>query len=316
MRDGNTVRAHQFGEVRDAVERLSTGLAETKRNAEKKKVEAKQSAPSAPLVSETQTQHVTSPTATLAVTPFVAEPVAVSAASAPPPEAPSVAPPPAVAVAVEQTQQQPQWAPTSGTPVASPPPIGLGAPGTGMSSQSGHPQESQYGSAPPPVYGVAASPQYYQPPPGRSPGPPPPPQQFSPNQYQQTSNTPPPPPGHYPPHGGLPLYGGPPGGPGFGPPPSGGAGYSPGYGNPQQPVQYGNQQQPVQYGNTQQPSPRAAPASFDVRNVSVSMDKVVEDFANMGFTREQVRGVIRTMQDSGKEVDLNQVLDRLMNPRR
>ena len=48
----------------------------------------------------------------------------------------------------------------------------------------------------------------------------------------------------------------------------------------------------------------------------MSMEKIVDDFANMGFTREQVRGVIRQMQDAGQPVDLNVVLDRLMNPDR
>ena len=50
--------------------------------------------------------------------------------------------------------------------------------------------------------------------------------------------------------------------------------------------------------------------------MKVSMDKIVEDFANMGFTRDQVVGVIRELQDAGQGVDLNVVLDRLMNPRR
>ena len=62
--------------------------------------------------------------------------------------------------------------------------------------------------------------------------------------------------------------------------------------------------------------PRASPASIETRNVKVSMDKIVEDFANMGFTRDQIVGVIRELQDSGQGVDLNVVLDRLMNPRR
>ena len=52
------------------------------------------------------------------------------------------------------------------------------------------------------------------------------------------------------------------------------------------------------------PSP---PASF-------AMFKVVDDFANMGFTREQVVGVIRELQEGGRDVDLNQVLDRLTIP--
>jgi hypothetical protein len=47
--------------------------------------------------------------------------------------------------------------------------------------------------------------------------------------------------------------------------------------------------------------------------VKVSMEKVVDDFANMGFTRDQVRRVIRDMTESGQGVDLNVVLDRLMN---
>jgi hypothetical protein len=32
----------------------------------------------------------------------------------------------------------------------------------------------------------------------------------------------------------------------------------------------------------------AAPASIQSQSVTVSMDKVVEDFASMGFTRDQV----------------------------
>ena len=47
--------------------------------------------------------------------------------------------------------------------------------------------------------------------------------------------------------------------------------------------------------------------------MKVSMEKVVDDFANMGFTRDQVRGVIRQLTESGQGVDLNVVLDRLMN---
>lgn len=82
----------------------------------------------------------------------------------------------------------------------------------------------------------------------------------------------------------------------MGPPPYG----SPAYGNP-----------PGGPPNV----PRAGPAHFENKNMQVSMDKVVDDFANMGFTREQVRGVIRELQESGKGVDLNLVLDRLMNTR-
>lgn len=57
----------------------------------------------------------------------------------------------------------------------------------------------------------------------------------------------------------------------------------------------------------------AAPASLQNQSMKVSMEKVVDDFANMGFTRDQVRGVIRELTEAGQGVDLNVVLDRLMN---
>ena len=40
----------------------------------------------------------------------------------------------------------------------------------------------------------------------------------------------------------------------------------------------------------------------------------VTDFANMGFTRDQVRGVIRQLTDSGQSVDLNVVGPGLLIP--
>ena len=55
------------------------------------------------------------------------------------------------------------------------------------------------------------------------------------------------------------------------------------------------------------------PSSLQNQSMKVSMEKVVDDFANMGFTRDQVRRVIRDMTESGQGVDLNVVLDRLMN---
>ena len=55
----------------------------------------------------------------------------------------------------------------------------------------------------------------------------------------------------------------------------------------------------------------------DAANVSdLFLVRFIDDFANMGFTRDQVRGVIRELSDSGQTVDTNVVLDRLMNSRR
>ena len=48
--------------------------------------------------------------------------------------------------------------------------------------------------------------------------------------------------------------------------------------------------------------------------MKVSMEKVVDDFANMGFTRDQVGGAGEGhLRRGGQGVDLNVVLDRLMN---
>lgn len=43
------------------------------------------------------------------------------------------------------------------------------------------------------------------------------------------------------------------------------------------------------------------------------MMQVVDDIANMGFSRHEARAVIQELQDKGQAVDLNVVLDRLMN---
>jgi len=45
------------------------------------------------------------------------------------------------------------------------------------------------------------------------------------------------------------------------------------------------------------------------------MEKVVDDVAAMGFSKEQVRGVVKKLTENGQSVDLNVILDRLMNPR-
>jgi hypothetical protein len=40
---------------------------------------------------------------------------------------------------------------------------------------------------------------------------------------------------------------------------------------------------------------------------------VVEKVATMGFSRDQVRATVRKLTESGQNVDLNVVLDKLMN---
>jgi hypothetical protein len=43
----------------------------------------------------------------------------------------------------------------------------------------------------------------------------------------------------------------------------------------------------------------------------VPIEQVIDDVAVMGFSREEVRGVLQELMAQGKNVDLNQVLDRL-----
>ncbi|KAF0925895.1 hypothetical protein E2562_018699 [Oryza meyeriana var. granulata] len=45
----------------------------------------------------------------------------------------------------------------------------------------------------------------------------------------------------------------------------------------------------------------------------VQIDDVVDKVATMGFSREQVRATVRQLTESGQNVDLNMVLDKLMN---
>ncbi len=41
------------------------------------------------------------------------------------------------------------------------------------------------------------------------------------------------------------------------------------------------------------------------------IERVVDDVAAMGFSRSEVRAVLRELMDQGQAVDLNVVLDRL-----
>ena len=56
-------------------------------------------------------------------------------------------------------------------------------------------------------------------------------------------------------------------------------------------------------------------ARTEMRTSRLPMEKVVDDVAAMGFSKEQVRGVVKKLTENGQSVDLNIILDRLMNPR-
>jgi len=291
VRGGTAILQKDIQEVRDVVHSI-----ESKEDAKVARESARASTPEP----ETQKKNAGVPTAALAE-PAAREP-SHARASAPPPEAEAVAPAPVVASPRTQTaplaDAREQWGNAR-------PQTGQGGPGGPGGAPPGQNQGSPYGISQQTYYGAppaSQTPQYaYQQQPQRSPGPPPPPNQGYPLPGPHGHYPPPPggtsggPPHGGPPHGGL--HGGPQGGPG---------GFGPGFGAPPG----------GGYGSPYAGGPRAPPASFEDRNVKVSMDKVVEDFSNMGFTRDQVVGVIRELQQSGQSMDLNVVLDRLMNPRR
>lgn len=43
------------------------------------------------------------------------------------------------------------------------------------------------------------------------------------------------------------------------------------------------------------------------------IDDVVDKVVTMGFSRDQVKAIVRTLTENGQSVDLNVVLDKLMN---
>lgn len=45
----------------------------------------------------------------------------------------------------------------------------------------------------------------------------------------------------------------------------------------------------------------------------LSVDEVIDKVAVMGFSKDQVRAVVRRLTENGQSVDLNIVLDKLMN---
>ena len=110
----------------------------------------------------------------------------------------------------------------------------------------------------------------------------------------------PPPPHHRsspPPRGPPPPHRGPPPPHHGGPPP---ARYAPpSYGGPPPPM---TPEPGLSYG-----APPASPQS-----ASVPLEHMIADFASMGFTRQQVTDTVGAMAARGENIEVNEVLDRLM----
>lgn len=49
-----------------------------------------------------------------------------------------------------------------------------------------------------------------------------------------------------------------------------------------------------------------------VTSGAVPLEQMIGDFANMGFTRQQVMNAVSEMASSGQKIEVNSVLDRLM----
>lgn len=57
----------------------------------------------------------------------------------------------------------------------------------------------------------------------------------------------------------------------------------------------------------------ASSSPAQVTTSKMPIDRVIDDVANMGFSRDQVFAVVRTLHANGQNIDLNVVLDKLMS---
>jgi hypothetical protein len=55
----------------------------------------------------------------------------------------------------------------------------------------------------------------------------------------------------------------------------------------------------------------SGPAPLSTNRVPI--DEIIEKVSSMGFSKDQVRAVVRRLTENGQSVDLNIVLDKLMN---
>jgi hypothetical protein len=92
-----------------------------------------------------------------------------------------------------------------------------------------------------------------------------------------------------------------------------------GYGAPPMPPPQHAHAPPYSYAPPPPPPPpprgsgAPPPPPAQLSSSKVPMEKVVDDLSQMGFTRDEVRGVIRSLTENGQSVELNVVIDRLMN---
>ena len=130
----------------------------------------------------------------------------------------------------------------------------------------------------------------------------------------------PPPHRHPPPHERGPPHRGPP--PPHGPPHGYGAlpphGSPHGYGAPPPPFEQPRPESPAYptaypaYTPIESSPPPPPPASAVQTSGAVPLEHMIADFGNMGFSREQVLGVVGEMAATGKKIEVNSVLDKLM----
>lgn len=74
--------------------------------------------------------------------------------------------------------------------------------------------------------------------------------------------------------------------------------------------------QPVHHAREREGTNPAAAAPGGATPLStnrLSIDEVIDKVAVMGFSKDQVRAVVRRLTENGQSVDLNIVLDKLMN---
>ena len=124
----------------------------------------------------------------------------------------------------------------------------------------------------------------------------------------------PPPHERGPPHRGPPPPHGPPHG--YGAPPPHGSPH--GYGAPPPPFEQPRPESPAYptaypaYTPIESSPPPPPPASAVQTSGAVPLEHMIADFGNMGFSREQVLGVVGEMAATGKKIEVNSVLDKLM----
>jgi hypothetical protein len=168
---------------------------------------------------------------------------------------------------------------------------------------------------PPPRRGDRGpTPRRHGPPPRGGHGPPPHERGPPPHERGPPPHRHPPPHERGPPHRGPPPPHGPPHG--YGAPPPHGSPH--GYGAPPPPFEQPRPESPAYptaypaYTPIESSPPPPPPASAVQTSGAVPLEHMIADFGNMGFSREQVLGVVGEMAATGKKIEVNSVLDKLM----